>query len=301
MIKKDMKRVYQYLILLSKFSISFILLSCLIGVLYVFFINYKNESKISKNNILSQNELKDDIRNNLSLIKNISEELKSTQLAILDIKNSLISINKKEIKNDNTEIINNIKILNDNFLNLSKEIEIIKKNSLELKFSKLNKQPNIINRSKEEIIDLIIIKYENNLDINREIDFLKKISSDVELAIFEKIMMLINKPFKGHKNLKNIFSNEVNLLLKKTINKNNDSLLNSIILPYLIVSPSTENIIDDPEIISLRQISRELDNKNIEKALDELKYINNYEIVFSQTLLEINKYIKFINTLHKIN
>ncbi len=287
--------------MLSKFSISFILLSCLIGVLYVFFINYKSESKISKNNILNQNELRDDIRNNLSLIKNISEELKSTQSAILDIKNSLISINKKEIKNDNIEIINNIKTLNDNFLNLSKEIEIIKKNSLELGSNKLNKQPSIINHSKEEIIDLIIIKYENSLDINREIDFLKKISSDVELAIFEKIMILINQPFKGHKYLKNIFSNEVNLLLKKSINKNNESLLNSIILPYFNVSPSTENIIEDPQILSLRQISRELDNKNIRKALDELKYINNYEIVFSQTLFEINKYIKFINTLHKIN
>ena len=87
MIKKDMKKIYENLFFISKFSISFILLICLIAVLYVFFINYQNESKISQNNISKNNELKNDIRNNLDLIKNISEELKSTQLGILEIKN----------------------------------------------------------------------------------------------------------------------------------------------------------------------------------------------------------------------
>tara|TARA_Y200000002_G_scaffold73419_1_gene57551 strand:- start:3880 stop:4782 length:903 start_codon:yes stop_codon:yes gene_type:complete len=300
MIKKDMKKIYENLFFISKFSISFILLICLIAVLYVFFINYQNESKISQNNILKNNELKNDIRNNLDLIKNISEELKSTQLGILEIKNNLKSINKKDISSDNTKIIDEIKILNNNFLNLSNEIEIIKNNNLVLS-SKSNKQPNIINDSKGEIIDLIIIKYENNIDFNREIDFLKEISSEAELASFEKIMMLINKPFKGYKYLKNTFRNEANQLLKKTIIQNKDSLLNNIILPYLEVSPSTENIIEDPQVILLGQISKELDNKNIKKAFDDLQSINNYEAVFSATLFEMNKYIKFTDTLHKIN
>ncbi len=300
MIKKDMKKIYENLFFLSKFLISLILLTCLIAVLYVFFINYQNESKISQNNILKNNELKNDIRNNLDLIKNISEELKSTQLGILEIKNNLKSINKKDINSDNTKIIDEIKILNDNFLNLSNEIETIKNNGLVLS-SKSNKQANIINDSKDEIIDLIIIKYENNIDFNREIDFLKEISSEAELASFEKIMMLINKPFKGYKNLKNIFRNEVNQLLKKTIIQNKNSILNNIILPYLKVSPSTENIIKNPQVILLGQISKELDNKNIKKAFDDLRSINNYEVVFSETLFEMNKYIKFTDTLHKIN
>ena len=167
--------------------------------------------------------------------------------------------------------------------------------------SKSNKQANILNDSKDEIIDLIIIKYENNMDFNREIDFLKEISSEAELASFEKIMMLINKPFKGYKYLKNTFRNEANQLLKKTIIQNKDSLLNNIILPYLEVSPSTENIIEDPQVILLGQISKELDNKNIKKAFDDLQSINNYEAVFSETLFEMNKYIKFTDTLHKIN
>ena len=300
MIKKDMKKIYENLFFLSKFLISLILLTCLIAVLYVFFINYQNESKISQNNILKNNELKNDIRNNLDLIKNISEELKSTQLGILEIKNNLKSINKKDINSDNTKIIDEIKILNDNFLNLSNEIETIKNNGLVLS-SKSNKQANIINDSKDEIIDLIIIKYENNIDFNREIDFLKEISSEAELASFEKIMMLINKPFKGYKNLKNIFRNEANQLLKKTIIQNKNSILNNIILPYLKVSPSTENIIKNPQVILLGQISKELDNKNIKKAFDDLRSINNYEVVFSETLFEMNKYIKFTDTLHKIN
>ena len=64
-----MKKIYDYLFLFSKFSISLILLICIIGLLYVLFVNYKNETKLSQNNLSNQNELKQDIRNNLDLIK----------------------------------------------------------------------------------------------------------------------------------------------------------------------------------------------------------------------------------------
>ena len=83
-----MKKIYENLFLFSKLSISFILLICIIGLLYIFFINYQNETKISQNSTSSQNELKQEIRNNLDLIKNISKEVKSTQSALLDIKNN---------------------------------------------------------------------------------------------------------------------------------------------------------------------------------------------------------------------
>ena len=125
-----MKKIYDYLFLFSKFSISLILLICIIGLLYIFFVNYKNETKISQNKISNQNELKQEIRNNLDLIKNISKEVKSNQSSLLDIKNSLSSISEKNSNNNNSKIIENIKILNKNFVNLSKEIENIKNNNL---------------------------------------------------------------------------------------------------------------------------------------------------------------------------
>jgi len=296
-----MKKIYDYLFLFSKFSISLILLICIIGLLYIFFVNYKNETKISQNKISNQNELKQEIRNNLDLIKNISKEVKSTQSSLLDIKNSLSSISEKNSNNNNSKIIENIKILNNNFTNLSKEIENIKNNNLKSSSNNFTKQPNIVNDSRDEIIDLILIKYENNIDFGREIDYLKKILNEDEVTKFEKIMILINDPFKGYINLENIFSNESNVYLKTTINKNQGSLLNNIILPYLDVSPSTENNIIDNQVLLLKEIGKELENKNIQKAFEDLKSISNYEIFFSESLIEINKYNKFTDALDNIN
>ena len=296
-----MKKIYENLFLFSKFSISFILLICIIGLLYIFFVNYQNETKVSQNSLSNQNELKQEIRNNLDLIKNISKEVKSTQSSLLDIKKNLSFISKKNLNNDNSKINENIKILNNNFINLSKEIENIKNNILESNSNNFSKQPNIINDSKNEIIDLILIKYENNIDFGREIDFLKKISNEDELSKLEKIMVLNNNPFKGYINLKNIFSNELNVYLKTTINQNKGSLLSNIILPYLDVSPSTENRIIDNQVLLLREISKELENKNIQKVFEDLKSISNYQTFFSKTLIEINKYNKFTNALDNIN
>ncbi|MDC0045230.1 hypothetical protein OAJ12_02425 [Pelagibacteraceae bacterium] len=296
-----MKKIYDYLFLFSKFSISLILLICIIGLLYIFFVNYKNETKISQNKISNQNVLKQEIRNNLDLIKNISKEVKSTQSSLLDIKNSLTSISEKNSNNNNSKIIENIKILNNNFTNLSKEIENIKNNNLKSSSNNFTKQPNIVNDSRDEIIDLILIKYENNIDFGREIDYLKKILNEDEVTKFEKIMILINDPFKGYINLENIFSNESNVYLKTTINKNQGSLLSNIILPYLDVSPSTENNIIDNQVLLLKEIGKELENKNIQKVFEDLKSISNYETFFSESLIEINKYNKFTDALDNIN
>ena len=78
-----MKKIYEKLYLLSKFSISFILLLCLIAIIYIFFVNYQKETKISLNNNLNQNELENNIKNNIDLIENITKEVKIIQSAIL--------------------------------------------------------------------------------------------------------------------------------------------------------------------------------------------------------------------------
>ena len=154
---------------------------------------------------------------------------------------------------------------------------------------------------KDEIIDLILIKYENNIDFSREINFLKKILNEDEVTKFEKLMILNNDPFKGYINLENIFSGESDTYLKTTINKNQGSLLSNIILPYLDVSPSTENNIIDNQVLLLKEIGKELENKNIQKVFEDLKSISNYKTFFSESLIEINKYNKFTDALDNIN
>ena len=114
-------------------------------------------------------------------------------------------------------------------------------------------------------------------------------------------MILNNDSFKGFINLKNIFNNESNIYLKTTINKNQGSLLSNIILPYLDISPSTENNIKDNQVLLLKEISKELENKNIQKVFEDMKSISNYETFFPETLFEIHKYKKFTEALDNIN
>ena len=294
-----MKKIYEKLYLFSKLSVSFILLICLIGLLYVFLINYQNETKLSQNNSLIQNNLQNDVNKNLNLIKNLSEELKLTRLTIAKIQNLLKFSDDKKIKNDILKISENINILNNNFNVLSKEIENFRNNN-NLTNKNNNDQPSIIYEGRNEVINLILIKYENNINFDQELQYLKTISNEKKLPIFEKILLLKQDPFKGFKNLKNIFNSETNLFLKENIIKKEDSLISKFLLPYLNISPSSENTITNNEILALSKISKNLDNKNIRKALDNFKAINNYKIKFTQSLEEINKYLKFVNELYLV-
>lgn len=294
-----MKKIYEKLYLFSKFSVSFILLICLIGLLYVFLINYQNETKLSQNNSLIQNNLQNDVNKNLNLIKNLSEELKLTRSTIAEIQNLLKFSDDKKIKNDILKISEKINILNNNFNVLSKEIENFRNNN-NLTNKNNNDQPSIIYEGRNEVINLILIKYENNINFDQELQYLKTISNEKKLPIFEKISLLKQDPFKGFKNLKNIFNSETNLFLKENIIKKEDSFISKFLLPYLNISPSSENTITNNEILALSKISKNLDNKNIRKALDNFKAINNYKIKFTQSLEEINKYLKFVNELYLV-
>ena len=133
------------------------------------------------------------------------------------------------------------------------------------------------------IIIIIILVVSSNVQI---------INSDKSTYI-EKIAILSTKPYKGHEYLKIKFNEEVNSYLKKIINTNPESLFSKIILPYLEISPTSENKISNDLILKIKETKLHLENKNIENALVNLKNIDNYENIFEETYLEINKYIIF--------
>ena len=56
-----MKKILDNFYIISKLSFSFILLICLIGVLYILYINYKNENIISTSQYNFEQEIKKDI------------------------------------------------------------------------------------------------------------------------------------------------------------------------------------------------------------------------------------------------
>ncbi len=294
-----MKKVFENIYIFSKFSVILVLFICLIGTLYIFYKNYEKEKSISQKQLNIEENLKESINKNSILIEKIANELKFNNSKLLDIKKNLETLSAQNKTENTSSLENSINILNKNFNKLSKELKDLKsKNSLLIQKSKNNSI--IIDTSKEEIIDLIVLKYENQMNIQNEINYLIKIIEKNKQPIINKISILSTKPFKGYKYLSNVFDEEVNIYLKKTINKNQDSLFNKIVLPYLDISPTTENPITNDIILKIKNIKSNIESNDIENAEKNLKSILDSNNIFKTTLFEIDKYLKFKNELHKL-
>ena len=180
-----------------------------------------------------------------------------------------------------------IDILNKNFNTLNLEISSIKNQNFE-KQSKNN--PDIINQSINEIVELIKIKYENNLSFDKELNYLRKISgNNNNNNVLEKLSILKNNKYKGHTFLENQFKAEVDLYLKNTMNKNNN-IINKILLPYINLSPSSENTIIDEKVLLLEEINFYIKNRKIIKAYDSIIKIQRYEDFFQISSNEMKNY-----------
>ena len=226
----------------------------------------------------------------------------------IEINKSTLSKINKNLKSlseqNNYETIlkfnKNINLLNKNIEVISSEIENLKKTYNKSQSENNYNKINIIEENKKNIIELILIKYENNKNFEKELEFLKKNSNTNLISNFEKISILMAEPYKGHNNLKSIFDDEVNIYLKEIIYKNKDSLFNKIILPYVDVSPTSENSINDDKIFKLKKIEQYLEKKQLEKVIQNIETISNYNKFFTLTLIEIRKYLRFKEELYNL-
>ena len=292
-----MKKVFDSFYVFSKFSLSFILLICVFFLIYLLFMNYQNEDKVSKLQIELENELRENINENSEFIKNISKEILETKTALTNIEKLIKENSKKESKADLTSINESIELLNKNFNTLSYEISSIKNKNIE---DQSNNNPELVNQSINEVVELIKIKYENNMDFDRELKYLETILGNNKNPILEKLSILKRNKYKGHLFLEDQFNDEVNLYLKNIVN-NNNSLFNKIFLPYINLSPSSENIISDEKILLLEETKFFIKNRNITKAYDSLSKIENYKVFFKVSLNEMNNYNNFIKEISKLN
>ena len=292
-----MKKVFDSFYVFSKFSLSFILLLCVFFLVYLLYTNYQNEDEVSKLQIELENELRENINKNSEFIKNISKEILETKTALINIEKIIKENSKNESVEDLTAINESIDLLNKNFNSLSSDISSLKNEKKE-NISKNN--PNLINQSINEIIELIKIKYENSVNFDNELMYLESILENDKIPVLEKLSILKNKKYKGHMFLENQFNDEVNLYLKSIMNKNNN-FLNKIFLPYINLSPSSENIISDEKILILEETKFFIKNRNITKAYDSISKIENYKVFFKVSLNEMNNYNNFITEISKLN
>ena len=291
-----MKKFFDSFYLLSKFSLSFVLLLCIFFLIYLLYVNYQNEEETSKIQLELENELRVNINENAEFIKNISKEILETKTALIKIEKIIKENSKNEPVVDLTAINESIDLLNKNFNSLNSDISSLKNKKKE-NLSRNN--PELINQSINEIIELIKIKYENSLNIDNELKYLEKILGNDKTPVLEKLSILKNKKYKGHMFLENEFNDEVNLYLKSIMNENNN-FLNKIFLPYINLSPSSENTIIDERILLLDEIKFHIKNRNITKAYYTINKIENYELFFQLSLNEMKNYNAFIKALIEI-
>ena len=292
-----MKKIFDSFYVFSKFSLSFILLLCVFFLIYLLYTNYQNEDEVSKLQIELENELRENINENSEFIKNISKEILETKTALTNIEKLIKENSNKESKVDLTTINESIELLNKNFNSLSYEISSIKNKKIE---DQPNNNPEQVNQSIKEIIELIKIKYENNMDFDRELKYLETILENNKNPILEKLSILKRNKYKGHLFLEDQFNDEVNLYLRNIVNENN-SLFNKIFLPYINLSPSSENIISDEKILILEETKFFIKNRNITKAYESISKIENYKVFFKVSLNEMNNYNNFIIEISKLN
>ena len=215
---------------------------------------------------------------------------------MINIENTIKKNLNKDINIDLSSINESIDILNKNFDTLSLEISSIKNQNFE---NKSKNNPELINQSINEIIELIKIKYENNLIFDKELIYLGKISDNNNDAVLEKLSILKNEKYKGHTFLENQFKFEVDLYLKKMMNENN-SFINKVLLPYISLSPSSENTIIDEKVLLLEEINFYIKNRKIEKAYASISNIDRYEVFFKISSNEMKNYNNFIKEISKI-
>ena len=291
-----MKKVFHSFYVFSKFSLSFILLLFVFFLIYLLYTNYQNENEVSRLQIEIENELRENINKNSGIIKNISREILETKTALTNIEKLIKENSNKKSEVDLTSINENIELLNKNFNSLSYELSSIKNKNID---NQSNNNPELVNQSINEVVELIKIKYENNMDFDRELKYLETILGNNKNPILEKLSILKRNKYKGHLFLEDQFNDEVNLYLKNIVN--NNSLFNKIFLPYINLSPSSENIISDEKILILEETKFFIKNRNITKAYDSLSKIENYKVFFKVSLNEMNNYNNFIKEISKLN
>ena len=131
-----MKKFFDSFYLLSKFSLSFVLLLCIFFLIYLLYVNYQNEEETSKIQLELENELRVNINENAEFIKNISKEILETKTALIKIEKIIKENSKNEPVVDLTAINESIDLLNKNFNSLSSDISSLKNKKKRKPFEK---------------------------------------------------------------------------------------------------------------------------------------------------------------------
>ena len=301
-----MKKIFENIYLFSKLTTSLVLFSVLIILGYFFYTSYQNQDKVYLEKKSQENKFEEKINNNSAQIQTISKNFVKNQVLLSQIEKLL---KNNPLKNDNSFTINEeLKIvleeIQKNINILSKEIQFIKVEIGSFDDFKITKENNtsiLHKKSINDLISLILIKYENNLDFENELNSLEKIILPNKDIFIEKIRVIAKKPYKGQYFLEDQFQFEMENYIKNKIEKNNSNFFYKIILPYIKIEPSQYNKIKSNDSLLLINIKKLIKEKQIDRSIEKLKLINEYENYFFNTMEQSKIYIEFYNNLLELS
>jgi hypothetical protein len=291
-----MKKTLNYLYIFSKLSTSFILLFILLIFGYFFYISFKTQE--TSNN--DQLELINKLNQNVENLSKLSKKIEFTESSLDELKISIQNITKSDRSKEVVSLNKKIEELDLELKNILVDLQEIKISNN----SQLNKDPPnnilipVIDKNKKEIINLINYKFENNLDFTEELNILQNFDDNKNLHIYEKISLIRLKNFRGNEFLKDTYSQELDLYLKKKFNKNSLNIISKSLMSFIEIEPSKTNVIKNSETIVLKEISTLLEEKNYKTSYSKIIMIENYETYFKETINQIqiaNDFKKLIN------
>jgi hypothetical protein len=291
-----MKKTLDYLYIFSKLSTSFILLFILIIFGYFFYLSFKNQE--TSNN--DQLELINKLNQNVENLSKLSKKIEITENSLDQLKTSIQNISNSDQSKEVVLLNKKIEQLDLGLKNILVDLQEIKT----LNISESNKTPAnniltpVIDKNKKEIIRLINYKFENNLDFTEELDILQNFDDSNNQHIYEKINLIRLKNFRGNNFLKDIYSQELNIYLKKKFNKSPLNIISKSLMSFVAIEPSTTNNIKNNETLVLKEIGNLLEAKNYKTSYKKIITLNNYETYFKKTINQIqiaNDFKKLIN------
>ncbi len=285
-----MKNILQKFYLFSKLSFSISLLLILILIGYLFYRSYSSISIKENNQEIQKNSLQNSINLNSSKIEKIENLLSENNQKLNNIFNVL------DKKNESNYSDNILKEIQDDLMNVKSGL---KKIQIDLEISKPDKEQesksNIDNTNSTNIAQLIKLKFENGNSFLNELELFSKILGNERAHIAEKLYLINNNNFLGSKFLLLNFKKETNDYISANLIKKNKLI--EIILPYIEIQPSKSKEISDRRLITIHNISTQLENKKYLEALNSIKSIDENNNFFTSTTHQLSLAVEFNNTI----
>ena len=292
-----MKKIFENIYLFSKLSTSLILFVTIIVMGYFFYQSYEKQDEF-----LLENKFNEKIQNNSNQLEKFKDNLSQNQISFSQIEKLL----KDHLSNNNdnlmytNELKKTLEAIQKNINILSEEVKLIKSQSnVNSNYENIaNNDTNPIpDKLITDLINLILVKYENNLDFEYELNSLENIISPNKNIFIEKIRITARKPYKGQHLLESQFQIEMENYIKTKIRNNNNNFFYRMILPYVKIEPSQENIVRRNDSLLLTNIKKLIKEKKIQESLEKLSLLNEHEIFFLNTIEQSKIYIEFNKNL----